>query len=136
MLRSVIVAMAMFASLAATGASIASERLKVDLTCEATDEHLVYTCTFAVTGRKSGKAIEGADFSVSADMPSMPMAHNVRPVKPEPGKEPGIYRANLELEMLGEWALKLTFREPVRDLLIEKIEFKDPGPPSNPDRKR
>jgi hypothetical protein len=62
---------------------------------------------------------------VGADMPSMPMAHNVRPVKAEAGAQPGSYRARLELEMTGVWALRLDLSGPVRDRLISVLRFDD-----------
>jgi hypothetical protein len=56
-------------------------------------------------------------------MPSMPMAHNLKPVKALPGKNPGEYRARLELEMHGEWAVKLRISGPVRDQIVKKMRF-------------
>lgn len=104
----------------------AGERPSVDVKCKATDDDFVYHCMFKVVGRKSKEPMEGVDFSVSADMPSMPMAHNIPPFKPQPvdGK-PGMYHGNLELEMMGEWALKMEFKAPARDILIEKFTFSE-----------
>lgn len=102
----------------------AGERPAVRVDCRPTDEKLVFQCTFEVVGRKSGRPIEGAAFKVGADMPAMPMAHNVRPIRPEPvAGEPGSYEGRLALEMPGEWALRMTFDEPVRDIVIEKRTF-------------
>ena len=102
------------------------ERPMVSVECKATDEKLVFHCRFDVMGKKSHQPIEGAAFKVNADMPTMPLAHNVRPVRPEPvAGKPGTYQGRLELEMLGEWALKLTFDEPVRDIVIKKLTFGD-----------
>ena len=102
----------------------AGERPTVKLDCKPADEKLVFHCTFDVMGRKSHQPIQGAAFKVNADMPTMPLAHNVRPIRPEPvdGK-PGSYSGKLELEMLGEWAIKMTFDKPVRDIVIEKVTF-------------
>ena len=36
---------------------------------------------------------------------------------------PGMYRARIELEMTGEWALKLDFTKPSRDRLVKKLQF-------------
>ena len=104
----------------------AGERPTVKVDCKPTDEKLVFHCAFEVMGRKSHEPVEGAAFKVNADMPTMPLAHNVRPLRPEPvhGK-PGSYEGRLELEMLGEWALKITFDKPVRDIVIEKVTFGD-----------
>lgn len=104
----------------------AGERPMVKVDCEPTDEKLVFHCMFEVMGRKSHEPVEGAAFKVNADMPTMPLAHNVRPIRPEPvdGK-PGSYEGRIELEMLGEWAIKMTFDKPVRDIVIEKLTFGD-----------
>ena len=117
----------LLASLLALAPALAlagGERPMVKVDCEATDEKLVFHCTFEVMGRKSHEPVEGAAFKVNADMPTMPLAHNVRPIRPEPvaGKA-GSYEGRLELEMLGEWALKITFDKPVRDIVIEKVTF-------------
>ena len=98
------------------------ERPVVNVECKPTDEKLVFHCTFDVMGRKSHQPVEGAAFKVTADMPSMPLAHNVKPIRPEPvAGKPGSYEGRLELAMLGEWAIKLTFDEPVRDIVIRKL---------------
>ena len=74
-------------------------------------------------GRKSGDPVEGAEVIVKADMPSMPLAHNVRPVQAAPGSMPGHYTATLELEMRGEWALTLDVSGPTRDRVVKKLDF-------------
>ena len=102
------------------------ERPMVKVGCEPTDEKLAFHCTFEVMGRKSREPVEGAAFKVNADMPTMPLAHNVRPIRPDPiAGKPGSYEGRLELEMLGEWAIKMTFDKPVRDIVIEKLTFGD-----------
>ena len=104
----------------------AGERPTVKVQCKPTDEKLVFHCTFEVMGKKSHEPIEGAAFKVNADMSTMPLAHNVRPIRPEPvAGTPGRYEGKIELEMLGEWAIKMTFDEPVRDIVIEKVTFGD-----------
>lgn len=69
--------------------------------------------------------MENAEVVVKADMPSMPLAHNVRPVKATPGSMPGHYTAALELEMLGEceWALTLDVSGPTCDRVVKKLDF-------------
>ena len=102
----------------------ASERPMVNVECKPTDEKLIFECTFDVMGKKSHQPIEGAAFKVNADMPTMPLAHNVRPIRPDPvDGTPGRYEGRLELEMLGEWVIKMTFDKPVRDIVIEKVTF-------------
>lgn len=102
----------------------ADERKAAEVACAPVEqEALVYDCTIALTGRKSGAPIADAEFTVGADMPSMPGAHSVRPVPAEPHGAPGTYRARIELEMTGEWALKLDFTRPGRDRLVRKLHF-------------
>ena len=96
-----------------------------ELRCQATGQDFVYDCTLMLT--RGGKPLEGAQVTVGADMPSMPMAHSVRPSKATPGTKPGEYKLRLDLEMLGEWAIKLRLGGPVRDQLILHYEFDSKG---------
>jgi hypothetical protein len=98
---------------------------QADLRCKATGEDFVYDCTVVLM--RGGQPLRGAEVSVGADMPSMPMAHSVRPAKARPGTKPGEYKVRLELEMLGEWAIKLRLAGPVRDQLILHYEFDGKG---------
>lgn len=87
---------------------LAGERAAAEVTCEPTAEALVYSCTIAVTGRKSAEPVVAEALSVKADMPSMAMAHNIPPARAMPVEgKPGRYMAVLELEMHGEWALAI-----------------------------
>jgi len=88
--------------------ALAGERAAAEVSCAPTEEALVYSCTIAVTGRKSAEPVVAEALSVKADMPSMAMAHNIPPAtaKPMDGM-PGHYMAILELEMHGEWALAI-----------------------------
>jgi len=98
---------------------------KADLQCKATGTDFVFDCTIRVT--RGGKPLEGARITMGVDMPSMPMAHNVKPVKAQPAQAPGEYKAKLDLEMLGVWAVKLRLAGPVRDQLILHYEFDSKG---------
>ena len=101
----------------------AGERKAAEVECKPTEQKLVYNCMITLKGKKSGTPIADAEFMVSAAMPSMPGVHNVRPVPAEPHGMPGMYRARLQFEMTGEWALKLDFTKPSRDRLIRKLHF-------------
>ena len=101
----------------------AGERKVAEVECKPAGRKLIYDCMISLKGRKSGMPVAGAEFTVGADMPSMPGVHNVRPVPAEPGGTPGTYRARVHLEMTGEWALKLDFTKPGRDRLIKKLHF-------------
>jgi hypothetical protein len=98
---------------------------QADMRCKATGEDFVYDCSITLT--RGGRPVEGARITVGADMPSMPMAHSVRPARATPGTKPGEYKARLDLEMLGEWAIKLRLDGPVRDLLVLHYEFDSKG---------
>ena len=71
----------------------AGVKAKAEVSCAATAKPLEYDCTIKLSDARSGAALTGVEVTVGADMPSMPMAHNVKPVKAMPGSEPGTYRA-------------------------------------------
>ena len=54
--------------------AVGGERKDAEITCEPTGERLVYDCTVTVTKRRSGDPVTDAEFTVGADMPSMPGA--------------------------------------------------------------
>jgi hypothetical protein len=114
---------AIIACLAATPAL--AQRAQAALECRFTGTDFVYDCVIRLT--RGGQPLPGAQVTVGADMPSMPMAHNVKPVKATPGREPGSYEARLDLEMTGEWAVKLRLAGPVKDQLVLNYEFDEKG---------
>lgn len=102
----------------------ADERKAAEVACVPVEQQaLVYDCTITLEGRTSGTPIVEAEFVIGADMPSMPGAHNIRPVPAEPQGIPGVYQARIALDMPGEWALTLDFTKPNRDRLVEKLYF-------------
>ena len=103
-----------------------AQRLDAEVDCKPTTHDLVYDCWFVLKEVKSGRLVSGALLSIGADMPSMPMAHNVKPVRAAPGAAPGEYTARIELEMFGDWALKLNVRGPVRDVIVKKFSAREP----------
>ena len=113
-------------ALIAPAAAVAAERAKAMVTCQPADAKLEYDCMIMLTGKKSGKPISGAKILVNADMPSMAMAHNVRPVQAIPMGKPGMYKMRIKLEMMGEWALRLKISGPTRDMVIIKYKFGTP----------
>ena len=61
---------------------------------------------------------------VGAKMPSMAMAHNVKPVKfSEKERMVGHYEFTIQLEMHGEWILQYDIAIPKRDRVMEKLIF-------------
>jgi hypothetical protein len=125
-------AVAVLAVLAPADAARGAERLAADIACAPAGEALVYDCTIAVRRAASGAPLEGGRITVGADMPSMPMAHRVRPVAAEPAGRPGVYRARLRLEMAGDWAVQVTAEGPVRDRIVKVLRFGDRGAPDPP----
>lgn len=115
----------LFLILALLAAPALAQAPKAELRCKSTGTDFVFDCTIRLT--QGGKPLEGAKVTVGADMPSMPMAHNLKPVKAVPAQVPGEYKAKLDLEMLGVWAVKLRLAGPVRDQLILHYEFDSNG---------
>ena len=103
----------------------AAQQTRADMQCKATGKDLIYDCVIRLA--RGGEPVNGAQLTVGADMPSMPMAHSVKPVKARPGKGPGEYLVRLDLEMQGEWAVKLRLAGPVRDQLVLHYEFDERG---------
>ena len=122
-MRTSIAVLVLSAMLMAGVTATAGERVAADISCEAAAERLTYDCMIMLKGKKSGEPVEGAEVVIKADMSSMPLAHNVRPVMAVPGSMPGHYTATLELEMLGEWALTLDVSGPTRDRVVTKLQF-------------
>ena len=102
-----------------------AQAIKAELDCRFTGTDFVYDCVVRLA--RGGAPLAGAQVSVGADMPSMPMAHNIKPVNAKPGRKPGDYEARLDLEMTGEWAVKLRLSGPVRDQIVLHYEFDEKG---------
>jgi len=100
----------------------AADKISAHVECATTEDKLVYECMITLTGKKSDQVISDAEFTVGANMPSMAMAHNVVPI-PAHNHGNGMYHVRIALEMYGEWALKLEFTKPGRDLVISKLVF-------------
>ena len=109
----------------AASTSALAQRPQAELACRFTGTDFVYDCVIRLM--RAGRPLDGARIVLGADMPSMPMAHSVAPVKATPGAKPGEYRARLDLEMTGEWAVKLRLSGPVRDQLVLHYEFDEKG---------
>ena len=116
---------ALFLILALLCTPAIAQRIAAKMTCEFTGTDFVYDCVIRLS--QKGNPLSGVQMMVGADMPSMPMAHNVRPVKARAGKAPGEYLARLDLEMTGEWAVKLRLTGAVRDVLVLHYVFTETG---------
>lgn len=112
---------ALFLILLFLSSGVGAQRATADLSCAHTGTDFVYDCVIHL--KKDAAPLAGASITVGADMPSMPLAHNIRPVRARPGDAPGEYRARLDLDMPGEWAVKLRLSGAVRDLLIVHHQF-------------
>lgn len=97
-----------------------SRRPQVELACEAHGMGPLLDCTVRVRGA-DGKPLSGAVVTLGATMPSMPMAHSVKPVKALPTAAPGEYRGQLTLEMSGAWAIEIDLSGPVRDRVVRVL---------------
>jgi hypothetical protein len=118
----------------------AGPRVKADVSCRPAAEKLQYDCAIKLTDARTSETVTGAELTVGADMPSMPMAHNVRPAKATATTEPGTYHARIQLEMHGDWVLRLDLAGHIRDRVVKSLRFEDdlvidarkPGRPSPP----
>ena len=106
-----------------TSGAQARERAIADIKCKPSHTKLSYHCNLILKYKASGKPIAGAKILIKADMPSMPMAHNLPLVPAQPANLSGHYKAELKLEMYGEWALTIDISHPFRDRLIKKLNF-------------
>jgi hypothetical protein len=101
----------------------ADTRAKADVTCQSTATAMVYDCAIKLTDARTGAPLSGVQVTVGADMSSMPMAHNVRPAIAKPGADPGLYNARIELEMHGDWVLRIDIAGAVRDRVVKTMRF-------------
>ena len=111
--------------------SPAADKKSGQVECAATDVRLAYGCIITLTNKKTGQTIKDAEFTVSADMPSMPGAHTVKPVAVM-NHGMGMYHVQLVLEMYGEWALIMDFTLPKRDRVVTKVTITKTGGGSTP----
>ena len=90
--------------------------------CTATSKKFQYNCNALFFHKK--EPISGYSGIVGAKMPSMAMAHNVKPVKfSEKEGMAGHYEFTIQLEMLGEWMFQYDISIPKRDRVMEKLVF-------------
>jgi hypothetical protein len=126
-------AAATLAALLSSATAAERTRARADVSCQAGAKPLQYDCGIKLTNARTGAPLTKVDLTIGADMPSMAGAHAVRPVKATPTDEPGTYRAVIELEMHGDWALQLNLTGALRDRLITTLRFEGdrvvPAPP-------
>ena len=105
---------------AAQSAAPSTGRPQVELQCVSYGMGPMLECTVNLK-RRDGTPLDGAQVTLGALMPSMPMAHTVKPMKTTPTGTPGQYRATLELEMLGVWAVDIDISGPARDKVARNL---------------
>ncbi len=116
-----------------------TRRPQLDLHCQAHGMGPKLDCRVRLRGA-DGTPLTGASVTLGASMPSMPMAHSVRPVRAAAGDAPGEYRGQLALEMSGVWAIEIDVTGPVRDRVVRVLmaeecagEGRCPAPPARAD---
>ena len=96
--------------------------IKSQTECTATSKKFQYNCNVLFFHKK--EPMSGYSGIVGATMPSMAMAHNVKPVKfTEKEELAGHYKFTIQLEMLGEWMFQYDISIPKRDRVMEKLIF-------------
>ncbi len=127
MRRTAFASVALFTMLSATSTPCSAQsgpspsgRPQAELQCVSYGMGPMLECTVDLK-RRDGTPLEGAQLTLGALMPSMPMAHTVKPVKAAPTGKPGQYRGTMELEMLGVWAVEMDISGPMRDKLARNL---------------
>ena len=97
-----------------------ADMITTQTTCMAHEQELTYMCKVNLSHH--GQPATDVGISVSADMPSMPMAHNIKPVLAMPVTDmPSQYMFVLELQMQGAWRLVYNITRPFVDRLHETL---------------
>ncbi len=94
----------------------------VEVACAPESSALRQQCRVRLTDRRTGRPVEGATVTLTADMPSMPLGHNLRAVTATPAEPAGTYQGTLELPMPGRWVVAVRLAGPVQDQLTHPIE--------------
>ncbi len=112
--------------LAVTLASPAlAQRIPAEANCAPTGMEMHYRCEIVLG--PDDAPLEGAEFTISTAMPSMPMAHNMAPVPAEATDTPGMYAATIHFEMMGVWTLTLDMTAPRRDRIVIPVTLEPEG---------
>lgn len=115
-------AIALMGALALGCAPQAPATVTAEVACAPEAHVLRQRCSVRLTDRRTGRPVEGAAVTLTADMPGMPLAHAVRPVTATPGPQAGTYQGTLELEMPGRWVVAARIAGPVHDQVTHPID--------------
>jgi len=108
--------------LAAACAPPAPPSVAAHVSCVPEGDVLRQRCTVRLTDRGTGRPVSGAVVTLTADMPSMPLAHSVPPVAATPTGDAGSYQGTLHLEMAGRWVVAVRIAGPVSDQLAHPLD--------------
>lgn len=97
-------------------------RPAVDLQCVSFGTGPQLDCTVRLQGA-GGAPLDGAQVTLGASMPSMPMAHTVKPATAKATGRAGEYRGRLLLGMNGVWAVQVDVEGPVRDRIARSLRI-------------
>ena len=103
-----------------SAAPAAAQKPTLDLQCVAYGKGPLLECTMRLRA-PGGGPLEQAKVTLNAGMPSMPMAHTIKPVAAGATGQAGEYRAVLQLEMHGVWAIEIDIAGPPRDRLVRRL---------------
>ena len=96
--------------------------IKSKTECTATSKKFQYNCNVLFFHKK--EPISGYSGIVGAKMPSMAMAHTVKPAKfSEKEGMARHYQITIQLAKLGEWMFQYDISIPKRDRVMEKLIF-------------
>lgn len=101
----------------------AAPRVNAELSCVSYGDGPQLDCTVLL--RQARAPLANAQVKLGAHMPSMPMAHSVRPIVARATTSPGEYQAVLTLEMEGTWAVEIDIAGSVRDRVVKTVNVFD-----------
>lgn len=93
----------------------------ITIDCHAHGSGPLLTCDVIVKDTND-HPISDAEITLKAQMPSMPMAHSVKPVKAAVMNKNGLYRGTLQLQMTGIWTIEVDIRGPFRERVTKRID--------------
>ena len=105
-------------------AAAQAARAKAVLRCDAVAIGPTLNCVVQLATR-DGKPLDGAQVTLGATMPSMPMVHRVKPAVAAPTGRSGEYRGTLALEMSGVWALQIDIAGSLRDRVVVHLQAEE-----------